>query len=321
MTGYSGASIGRKASGGAVVGFAVYLGVAVMLSACGENASKARASATMAAASAPAAIIAVARGRIEVQGGLLDLMAPQDGVVDSVAVQEGASVKRGQLLLQLASDQSRLDQAMAQAELKLARARQQAQVDRLPALRHTAERMAEAVVAQAVDEQRSDDAQQALRVLESGMKVAEAETALAEQKVSQLQSLAHRLTVVAPQDASVVRMNVQPGGRVAAQGGKPLMVLLPTKALQLRAEVNETFVPLITVGMRASVHLDGDAPGAGRTGLPGARVVRISPLFGSGRLDDEAQARGNVRVVDCFLEFDQAPSLRVGQAVRVEFHP
>lgn len=311
----------------------VLLAAALALSACGDKgarpgaartgftalASAASTSASGAAFAPGSRVVAVARGSVEVPGGLFELLAPQDGVVESVAVADGANIRRGQTLLQLGGEMARADIASAQAEVKLARARQGAQATRLPGARQLAQRLAEAARAEAVDAQRADEAQQAVRELEAAASVAAAEVALAEQKLSQAQAALHRLTVRAPLDASVLRVQVQAGSRVAAQGGRPLMVLLPQRPLVVRAEVNEAFVPRLVVGMRATLHVDGegtdhDAP------LPGARVTRVAPLFGSGRLDDDAQLRGGGRVVDCFLEFDNPPALRVGQSLRVEFN-
>lgn len=302
----------------------ILLGVALLAaiacSGCGDSRTGRAQAATPAPADAASAVRAMARGNVEVPGGLVEIGAPLDGVVDSVGVKEGDSVKRGQLLLQLAGDAQRHELALAQSELELARVRHRSQQARLPAAATQAKRMAEAARAEAIDAQRADDAQQALRDIEAAVAVARAEVVVAEQKLAQARGQAARLAVRAAEDASVVRLQTQPGARVSAQAGRPLMTLLPARALQIRAEVNESFVPRIVLGMKASVRLDADASGASQGALPEAKVVRISPVFGSSRLDDEAQARGRVRVVDCFLEFDRAPPLRVGQAVRVEFH-
>jgi multidrug efflux pump subunit AcrA (membrane-fusion protein) len=320
------------------------LAVGVGLSGCGDKSARAAAASRL-APGAPAAaatasgagaaagssgaagtagrVVAVARGSVEVPGGLFELLAPQDGLVDSVAVAEGAAVQRGQPLLQLGTEAARSDIATAQAELALARARQRAQGARLPAARQLAQRLAEAARAEAVDAQRADDAAQAVRELESLQPVATAEVALAAQKLTQAQAALRRLTLRAPIDGSVLRLQVQPGSRVSAQGGRALLVLLPARPLAVRAEVNEAFVGHVKVGMRATLHLDGDGAAEAQragTALPGARVVRIAPVFGSGRLDDDAQLRGGGRVVECFLEFDQPPALRVGQSLRVEIH-
>ena len=289
----------------------------------GCNGKDPRTGSTLPMASAAPAVprmVAIARGTVELPGGLLEVTAAQDGIVEAVAVQEGGHVKRGQMLLQLSSDRLRQDLAMARAELKLAHARQAAQQVRLPAARATAARMVEAAQAEAIDAQRADEALQTLRELEAGLIVAAAESSLAEEKLAQVQAQTQRLALLAAQDATVLKVLAQPGTRVSALSDKPLLTLLPTKALRVRAEVNETYVARVVVGMRASIHLDSEVSGAAVPTLPGARVVRLSPVFGASRLEDETQARGIVRVVECFLEFDQAPALRIGQTVRVEFH-
>ena len=87
----------------------------------------------------------------------------------------------------------------------------------------------------------------------------------------------------------------------------------------VRAELNESFANAVHEGMRASVALDGDV-GDKAAALPDATVLRISPVFGTAHLQDDAQ-RGPIRVIECVLAFDQAPpNARVGQNVRVSFH-
>ncbi len=261
--------------------------------------------------------VAVARGKVEVQGGLLDVMAPQDGTVETVQVAEGSAVKRGQVLVKLSAEGAANEVGLAQAEMELAQAREKAAAAKLPGSRKLARRLADAAQAGATDQQRADEAQQAQRDAEAGAAVAKAEVHVAQQKLKQAQYAAGRRTIGAAQDGTVVRLYAQPGLRVGAQG-KPLLVLMPARPLVVRAELNERFVAAVKPGMKASVSVDTDGP-QGRVELP-ARVVRISPLYGASRLEDETALRTNVRVVDCYLEFDRAPELRVGQDVRVNFH-
>ena len=88
---------------------------------------------------------AVARGKIEVDGGLVALAPALAGTVASLTVREGDRVQRGQLLLAQASQVSSAAVAVATSELKLARARQQAAEGRLPELKQAAARYAQAV--------------------------------------------------------------------------------------------------------------------------------------------------------------------------------
>ncbi len=293
------------------------LAAATLLGGCSDGgAQRATAAPSHAAATPPFA--AIARGKVEVQGGLLDVMAPTDGVVESVAVREGDSVRQGQELLRLNAGPLRHELGLAQAELRLAQARQAGQTARLPAARQTAQRLAEAARAGAIDQQRADEALVVQQDIEIAQRVAEAEAAVARQRVVLVQQRIDRQLLRAPQDGSVLRLQVQAGSQVALQGGHPLLVLLPRRPIQVRAELNESFVQSVKPGMKAQVTVDG---GGAAPGAPiAARVVRIGQVVGPSRLGEEATVRTDLRVVDCFLEFDQAPSLRVGQEVRVSFH-
>ena len=96
-------------------------------------------------------------------------------------------------------------------------------------------------------------------------------------------------------------------------------MLLPKRPFIVRAEVNESFVTAIREGMKALVTVDADGSAA-RQEFPAATVLRISPVYGAAKLQDDAQ-RGPVRVVECVLAFDQPPAnVKVGQNVRVSFH-
>nr|WP_156382600.1 HlyD family efflux transporter periplasmic adaptor subunit [Acidovorax sp. Leaf160] len=262
--------------------------------------------------------LAVARGRIEVQGGLLRLSPLQDGQVDALLVQEGQAVRRGQLLLRLSGTAAQAETGVAQAELQLAEARVSARSQHLPALRRTAARLAEASAAGAAEPQRADDAAQALRDAEAELAVARAEAGVARQRLAQVRGQQARLELRAPEDGTVVRVATQVGQRLlAAAGDHAPLTLLPRRPLLVRAEVNESYAGALRAGLRATVTTDGDAT---PLALPAARVVRISPVLGTARLQEDAQ-RGPLRVVECVLEFDHPPTdARPGQTVRVVFH-
>ncbi len=297
------------------------LGLALTLSACSDRGVPGAKAATPPITNAGPPALAMARGKIEVQGGLFDVMPTLDGTIESLAVKEGDNVRRGQALLKLAPEQARMDVALAEAELRLVQARQRAQAVRLPAARQLSQRTGDAARAGALDPQRAEEALQAQRDIESAVAVIEAEAAVARQKLAQAQLTVQRQTLSAAVDASVLKLNVQAGARVSTQASRPLMVLLPHRPLIVRAELNESYVASIKPGMRASVSVDNN----GTNGTPPApltaRVVRIGQAYDGSRLDDDTATRANLRVVDCFLEFDPTPQgLRLGQDVRVSFH-
>lgn len=300
-------------------GLAAALAAAALLAGCGPS-HDAPANAGQASAKAqqngPAAV-AVARGKIEVEGGLLDLSPAVAGVVQQLSVKEGQSVQRGQLLLRLTDDTGQADLAVAESEAQLAKARQKARAARLPQLKQTLSRWQAAAREGAADAQNVDEAAQALRDAQAEIDVAAAEAQVAQRKLEQLRAQHKRQELRAPEAGTVVRLATHAGSQ--AVPGTPAVVLLPQRPLQVRAEINESFAAAVREGMQATVTLDAD--GAAQQPLPSARVLRISPVYGTARLQDDQQ-RGPVRVIDCVLVFEQAPAaaVRVGQNVRVQFH-
>jgi hypothetical protein len=300
-------------------GLAAALAAAALLAGCGPS-HDAPANAGQASAKAqqngPAAV-AMARGKIEVEGGLLDLSPAVAGVVQQLSVKEGQSVQRGQLLLRLADETGQADLAVAESEAQLARARQKARAARLPQLKQTLSRWQAAAREGAADAQNVDEAAQALRDAQAEIDVAAAEAQVAQRKLEQLRAQHKRQELRAPEAGTVVRLATHAGSQ--AVPGTPAVVLLPQRPLQVRAEINESFAAAVREGMRATVTLDAD--GSAQQQLPSARVLRISPVYGTARLQDDQQ-RGPVRVIECVLVFEQAPAaaVRVGQNVRVQFH-
>ena len=168
----------------------------------------------------------------------------------------------------------------------------------------------------AAQPQLADDAQQRLRDAQSDVAVATAEAAVAQQRLEQAKVALQQLELRAPEDGVIVGVTARQGGRLEA--GAPALTLLPARPLIVRAELNSAYVASVRVGMRATVASDMDSEAAAPA-LPSAKLVRISPIYGNGRLQDDAQ-RGPVRVVECILEFDGPAEAIVGQNVRVTFH-
>ncbi|WP_312833787.1 HlyD family efflux transporter periplasmic adaptor subunit [Comamonas sp.] len=258
--------------------------------------------------------VAVARGKIEVDGGLLELATAVDGTVQQIAVREGQQVQAGQLLLKVHDEDLRAELSVAQSSYQLAQARHKALAAKLPLLQTQLKRLQAAARDGAADLQEVDNAQAALRNAQSEAEVAQAEVKLAQTKTQQLRERQRLYALHAPEAATVVHLRAQVGSQVHTN--QAAMRLLPLRPLRIRAELNESFAGTVQKGMRASVVLDNDSS----TALPEARVLRINPMYGPSTLQDDAQ-RGPLRVVECVLEFETAPgNVRVGQNVRVSFH-
>ena len=119
-------------------------------------------------APAPASVnyAAVARGRVDVEGGLLKLSMPREGVVAEIKVHEGDHVKKGQVLAMLDTKPSQLAVNAAEAEQKQAQAQGRLLEVRLKAAQQRAGRLAQAASAGAGDGQSADDARDAAQQLQ-----------------------------------------------------------------------------------------------------------------------------------------------------------
>jgi multidrug resistance efflux pump len=291
------------------------LAAALALAGCSrEDAASSGKQAPVAQAAAPYA--AVARGKIDIEGGLLKLSVPRDGVVAEIKVHEGDHVKKGQLLVMLDTEPAKLAVTSAEAEQKQAEAQARLLDSRLQAADQRAQRLEAAAKAGAGDAQSADDAREAARQLQGELDNARANAALAAQKLAGARYELAQRSLLAPVDGEIVQRLIQPGALASPQSG-PAFVLLPEQPRIVRAELNESFVRVVNAGMRAEVI---DDSGSGMPNLT-AHVLRVGTVFGASALEEDPLVRANTRTVECVLAFDQPPpaSARIGQRVLVRF--
>jgi HlyD family secretion protein len=251
----------------------------------------------------------------------VELGSTLTGRVREVLVAEGATVRQGDVLVRLESEELR-------AALEQARASERQAAARLNGLRSSGRSAAQAGVAQAesvlqaaradlqrtqdlvargfLSEARLDEARRAVEVAqaqlasasaqraandEQGTDVAQAQAqlALARSAAAAAQARLEQAVISAPADARVLLRAVEPGQIV--QPGKALLTLALAGAAQLEGQVDERYLEQLRVGQPAIVTADA---------FPSqrfeARVLSIAPLV-------DAQ-RGAVEVK---LSLPQAP--------------
>ncbi|SEI16685.1 HlyD family efflux transporter periplasmic adaptor subunit [Pseudomonas asplenii] len=266
--------------------------------------------------SAAPAQVAVARGRIDVEGGLLKLGVSRDGVVSDITVREGQHVRKGQLLASLDSELARLAVSAAQTEQQQVQLQARQLEKQASFAELKAKRLAKAAAAGAGDGQSADDAREAAQQLRYAIETNRTQAAVAARKLTAARYELEQRNLRAPVEAEVVRRLIQPGATVSPQSG-PAFVLLPSEERIVRAELNESFTGVVVPGMKAEITDDSGS------GLPplSARVQRIGAVFGNSTLEEDPLIRGNTRTVECVLVFDKpAPaSLRIGQRMLVRF--
>ncbi|MBB5358666.1 multidrug efflux pump subunit AcrA (membrane-fusion protein) [Rhodanobacter sp. ANJX3] len=287
----------------------------VLLGGCSKSAD-----APAPTAAAPtSAYAAVARGKVDIEGGLLSLSMPREGTLAKVAVHEGDQVRQGQLLASLDTEPSLLAIDAAQAQLEQAQAQLKLLAVKQAAAKQRAQRLTAAVAAGAGDGQSADDAREAAAQIDAEQETDRASVSMANQKLAEARYELKQHSLVAPFDADVIEVSAQPGATVSPSSG-PLFTLLPQKPRIVRAELNESFVGVIQPGMRAEVSANND-PSDNHWS---AHVLRIGGVYGPATLENDPQVRANSRTVECVLAFDQPDSeqtrnLRIGQRVLVRF--
>lgn len=257
---------------------------------------------------------AVARGKVDIEGGLLALSMPREGTLASVVVHEGDHVKKGQLLATLDTEPATLAVQAAQSAVQEAQAQQKLITIKQAAAKQRATRLAAAVSAGAGDGQSADDAREAAAQLDAEGQSAAAALSMSQQKLTQARYELKLRSLVAPFDAQVIHVSAQPGASVSPASGS-LFTLLPEKPRIVRAELNESFVGVIHPGMHASVSANDDAQNTQWS----AHVLRVGQVYGPATLENDPQVRANARTVECVLAFDQPQNLRIGQRVIVRF--
>ncbi len=289
----------------------VTLCAALLLSACGA----ATTGNDPVSASAPGAYVAVARGQVGVEGGLLQVRAAVPGLVKAVAVATNAKVVAGQTLVRLDDDAAQIAVQLAGADLAQARAQQAELVAGQPAAELRAQRLAAAAAADAASGQELAEARAALGELRARVQAAAAAVQAAQARLDAARHQLALYTVHAPVAGYVARRLVQVGARVDPDDAEPLLELLPERPLIVRAELNEAYADKVRPGMRAEVVLDA---GGGRSYA--AHVLRLGLTYGAVRLGPQHEQPDDARDLECVLQLD-APGLRVGQRVRVQFLP
>jgi len=267
-----------------------------------------------AAAAPESPYAAIANGRIDVEGGLIQVAARRGGVVRDVLVQEGDTVVAGQILARQEDDEARLSvqsaqAAVAQAESQLAQIR----VDINTAEREH-ERLQRLVDTNFVAAQRMDQAQDAISSARARLASQQAAVQTARAQLAQARYNQELTVIRAPTAGRIVRRYANPGAGASTLNVSTMFDLEPDAARIARAEIVEADIPSITAGQPVEITPEGD-PSKVYVG----QVMRRAAVFGARKLaSDDPSQRSDERVVEVVVSVDDAPLL-IGQRVLVKF--
>lgn len=299
----------------ATLASALLVGAAAGLASCGNaQGSEEKQRAAHAAAEANSPYAAIAAGKVDVEGGLVDIAARQPGIVQTVMVEEGAEVTRGQILAQLDDEQSRLARGQAAATLQQAQAQLASYQTALAAAQRNETRTAQLAAQNFVSPQAVENARDGVRTAQSQVDVQTANIAASRAALAQASYTVEQSIVRAPEDGRIVRRYANPGMGASTLNVTPMFQLQPHAARIVRAELEERSLNAVRVGMRVEI-----VPEADQTRTYPGTVLRIAQVFGARRLQsDDPSQQTDERVVEVVADAQLAPVL-VGQRVLVKF--
>lgn len=283
--------------------------VSLLLAACDQAHS-----APPATVEASGNALASAKGKVDIEGGVIRLAARRDGVIAEVLVEEGARVQRGQVLALLDDATARSNLFLADREVRQAvQEREKVAVElavaerevmRLEPLAHTG-----AVPRQEID--RARDAK-TLALVAVQAALAGIDTARARQAVAASEIEEHK--VIAPLDGQVIQSQARPGNGVSTLNVTPLFLFVPDVPRIIRAELEEQYLSVVAPNQAAEVVLEADPTKTWR-----GNVLRVGQVVGARTPSDDPGEKQDNRVVEVLVGFKDSPALLIGQRVVVRF--
>jgi RND family efflux transporter MFP subunit len=285
-------------------------GCVFLLAGCGQHGSGGKPS----AAAPPSPYAAIANGKADVEGGVVEVAARRAGVIREVLVQEGAVVRQGQVLARqedddaiLAVNSARAAVAQAQSQLALT------EVNIATARREYA-RLKSLVSANLAAQQQLDQAGDAIASAQAQLAAQQAAVQTAQAQLAQAKYSKDLTIVRAPMAGKIIRRYANPGSGASTLNVSTLFDLEPAIPHIIRAEIVESSIPDVFVGQEAEI-----TPEADPKQMAVGRVLRIAPTFGARKLkSDSASEAADERVVEVVVSADNTPFL-IGQRVLVKF--
>ncbi len=257
---------------------------------------------------------AISSGKVDVEGGLVDIAARAPGIVTEVYVQEGDEVVKDQVLAKQDDEDAILSRNRTAAQLRQAEAQIPILEVQLEAARREENRLKRLIDSSAVSEQAYEQAVDATLQIEAQLDAQRAAVQLARAQLAQANYQVELYIVRAPADGKIVRRYANPGSGASTLQVTPMFQLQPDAQRIVRAEVAEQSIGEVRQGQEVEIVPEADQS----LSYPGT-VMRIADVMGARRLrSDDPSQRADERVVEVVVDATAAPVL-VGQRVFVKF--
>ena len=234
------------------------------------------------------------------------------GQISLLTVEEGDSVKKGQLLLELWNNDLKAEAILAESQIKAAKAKASAVLLQAEIARREADRMQKLIHDNAISDQDADKAATEAKVRQASYDAAVTEVQASQSRLGVIKAQLERTRLIAPFDGIVAKINGELNEYVTPSPPgiptPPPIEFLDTSCFYVTAPIDEVDAPAVKINMDARVIMDA----FGDTHFP-ARVRRIDPYV----LDREKQAR-TVDVEVEFIDDEDGKKFLAGYSADVE---
>lgn len=281
----------------------------------GQAKAKKAAEARAAAAAAPKSpFVAVANGKADVEGGMIQVVARRAGIVREVYVQEGDQVVKGQVLARQEDDEPKLSAARAAAAVDQAKAQIALLQVQLSTAQREHQRLQSLVSTNYVAAQKLDEASDKIREAQANLQAQRAAVATSQAALEEARYNLELTAIRAPSDGRIARRYANPGAGASTLNVSNMFDLEPVAPRIVRAEIAESSLPHVAIGQTVQI-----APESDPTKVYNGKVIRRAAVFGARKLQsDDPTERTDDRVVEVVVSADTAPFL-IGQRVLVKF--
>jgi HlyD family secretion protein len=267
-----------------------------------------------AVAAPPSPFATIANGKVDIEGGVIEVAARRFGVIKDVLVHEGDVVKKGQVLARQEDQDSIL--AILSAKATVAQAESQltlAEVNIRTAEREN-ERLTKLASSNSIARQQLDQAGDAVATAKAQLIIQQTAIQTARAQLAQAEYNEELTNIRAPMDGKIIRRYANPGSGASTLNVSNMFDLEPALPHIVRAEIVENAIPLVVVGQEVQIVPESDS-----TKVSEGRVIRIAATFGARKLkSDSASEASDERVVEVVISADKTPFL-IGQRVMVKF--
>jgi HlyD family secretion protein len=257
---------------------------------------------------------AISAGKVDVEGGLVDVAARSAGIIQEVYVQEGDKVKRDQVLARQDDEDSRLSRDRSLAQLRQSEAQIPNLEVQIEAAVREEKRLRQLLDSNATSQQSWEQASDRTRQLQAQLEAQKASINLQKAALAEANYQVEQRVIRAPTNGTIVRRYANPGSGASTFNVTALFQLQPDNMRIVRAEVEERSLASVKVGQPVEIVPESDQDKS-YTG----KVIRIAGVMGSRKLrSDDPSERPDERVVEVVVDAEQAPVL-IGQRVLVKF--